>query len=445
MRIKALAVHGLFRLFNHVVPLNLESMITIIHGPNGFGKTTILKMLSSVMTGRYWELRTIPFSTFSIEFDDGHTLRTVQSIDPHAKPGSERNLDISLVKNNKEVNTVRIKPLSRETLDFPLSAIDDFVPELVRQSQWTWRNMETGEILSIEDVLERYGDALPRVDSEIQKEAEWLKELRGHLKVRFIESERLTRLGKRAVHRPRTLERTRPAVLVFSEELANEIQKALAAYGELSQRLDRTFPMRLVQQIQRDTLGPSSEILTKKLVDLEKKRATLRGVGLLEKEDEKFEYPETRQDLTQQVLPVYVQDTEEKLAVFDEIAAKIETLKEIVNSRFTFKHLEILKGEGFHFSSTQQNPLRVTHLSSGEQHMLVLLFELLFSVKPNSLVLIDEPEISLHVGWQHQFLEDVQRVASLSSIDILIATHSPQIINNRWSLTVELQPPAESK
>jgi predicted ATP-binding protein involved in virulence len=282
------------------------------------------------------------------------------------------------------------------------------------------------------------------VRSEVQKDAEWLKALRKEMNIRFIESERLTRLGKQPLHRHTVSERGRPAVIVFSEELANEIQKALAAYGELSQRLDRTFPMRLVQQIHVSTSWSSGEALTQKLVELEKKRAILREVGLLEKEDEKFEYPETKQDLTQQVLPVYLRDTEEKLAVFDEIAAKIETLKGIVNSRFAFKHLEILKGEGFHFSSAVHNgPLRVTHLSSGEQHMLVLLSELLFSVKPHSLVLVDEPEISLHVGWQHQFLEDVQRIASLSSIDILIATHSPQIINNRWSLTVELQPPSE--
>jgi predicted ATP-binding protein involved in virulence len=68
---------------------------------------------------------------------------------------------------------------------------------------------------------------------------------------------------------------------------------------------------------------------------------------------------------------------------------------------------------------------------------------LLFKVQPNSLVLIDEPEISLHVAWQVQFLKDLQEIIKLANFDVLLATHSPDIINDRWDLTVELQGPIE--
>ncbi|MDF5732730.1 MAG: AAA family ATPase [Rhizonema sp. PD38] len=80
-------------------------------------------------------------------------------------------------------------------------------------------------------------------------------------------------------------------------------------------------------------------------------------------------------------------------------------------------------------------------MSSGEQHELVLLYELLFKVQPDSLVLIDEPELSLHVGWQIQFLKDLQEITGLAYLDILMATHSPDIIQDRWDLTVELKGP----
>jgi predicted ATP-binding protein involved in virulence len=92
------------------------------------------------------------------------------------------------------------------------------------------------------------------------------------------------------------------------------------------------------------------------------------------------------------------------------------------------------------FRTDGDQPLNPSHLSSGEQHMLVLFSELLFRVESNSLVMIDEPEISLHVTWQKQFLRDLQQVTELASFDVLIATHSPQIVHDRWDdLTVELQ------
>lgn len=54
-------------------------------------------------------------------------------------------------------------------------------------------------------------------------------------------------------------------------------------------------------------------------------------------------------------------------------------------------------------------------------------------------MLIDEPELSLHVVWQKQFLDDLLKIIELQKINVIIATHSPQIINNRWDLTVDLE------
>jgi predicted ATP-binding protein involved in virulence len=71
----------------------------------------------------------------------------------------------------------------------------------------------------------------------------------------------------------------------------------------------------------------------------------------------------------------------------------------------------------------------------------VLLYELLFKTKQNALILIDEPELSLHVAWQVEFLNDLARVIKLSSFDVILATHSPQIINDQFDLAVELKGP----
>jgi predicted ATPase len=145
---------------------------------------------------------------------------------------------------------------------------------------------------------------------------------------------------------------------------------------------------------------------------------------------------------------VYVEDTGKKLNVFDTISRKLGLLKKIVNNRFaySYKNIGFDKKNGFifkilHKNSSNQATLAPTDLSSGEQHELILLYELLFKAKSNSLVLIDEPELSLHVGWQVQFLKDLEETTKLADLDILMATHSPDLTQDRWDLTVELKRP----
>ena len=62
-----------------------------------------------------------------------------------------------------------------------------------------------------------------------------------------------------------------------------------------------------------------------------------------------------------------------------------------------------------------------------------------FRIPDNSLILIDEPELSLHVAWQAQFLKDLETMATLSNFHAILATHSPEIIGDRWDLTITLQ------
>ena len=66
------------------------------------------------------------------------------------------------------------------------------------------------------------------------------------------------------------------------------------------------------------------------------------------------------------------------------------------------------------------------------------MYDLLFRIKPNTLVMIDEPELSLHVNWQERFLSDLSEVIKVAGFDALIATHSPYIISDKSDLLVEL-------
>lgn len=91
------------------------------------------------------------------------------------------------------------------------------------------------------------------------------------------------------------------------------------------------------------------------------------------------------------------------------------------------------------FKTHNGKELKLSQLSSGEQHEVVLLYELIFKTKPGILVLIDEPEISLHITWQKEFLDDLLKIIKIQNFQVLIATHSPSIINDRWDLVYNLE------
>ncbi len=450
MQIQQISVTGLFGIFDHVIPLNMDERITIIHGPNGFGKTAMLRMLNGFFNSRYPVFRNIPFSKFRVEFDNGSRVEVIKASDGFGEKKRKERIDLEFYKPNSERQTYALKETKGSPdFDFPVSILEDMVPGLERVAAKRWVYIPTGETLSLSEVIDRFEDILPpKIKS--REEPEWLESLKSDIHVRLIESQRLLNVvSSRSSRVYSGASPMLPTVSAYSDELAKLIQSKLAEYGTTSQSLDRTFPARVVQK----SLSPdlSDEALRQQLNELEENRSRFIEVGLLDK-DENSDFqiqPKSIDESTKNILSVYVEDVEKKLSVFSEIASKIDLLRRIVNNKFaySYKEMNFNKEKGFvfktlyHPSSSNRDTISPTDLSSGEQHELVLLYELLFKVQPNSLVLIDEPELSLHVGWQAQFLKDLQEITKLADLNVLMATHSPDIIQDRWDLTVELKGP----
>lgn len=472
MKITKIEVKKLFGVFNHEIPLNTKDHITIIHGPNGYGKTILLSLINAIFNSQYHKLRAIPFSELALFFNDSSILRLRKNDNYNSKKkrkaNSGKQLTFDLLKPPAKPKGYTLKPVEPDDLPFKLSFLDGQIDGLDRIHSETWRYKPTQELLSLEEVLERFSDILPRFNYKHKDEPAWLEKVKHSVKVNFIESQRLllnvslpegTDIYK-DIHKDEeedvviaNLDPFRgeyfgkslamlPTVIKFSEELSEAIQKKLSEYGSLSQSLDRTFPKRLVNG--KRNKGATIEDLKAELNQLEKKRTQITSAGFWDKEKEiDFKDLKKIDESNINALSIYLNDVKQKLGVFDELTDRIGLLIKIINSRFLHKKLSISKADGFIFKSTEGKIIPPTGLSSGEQHELVLLYEMLFKVKPNSLILIDEPEISLHVAWQQEFLKDLQEITRLVGFDVLIATHSPQIINDRWDLTVELKGPKQ--
>jgi len=74
------------------------------------------------------------------------------------------------------------------------------------------------------------------------------------------------------------------------------------------------------------------------------------------------------------------------------------------------------------------NKVDITGLSSGEKQLFLRALSLKFLEVNNSIILIDEPEISLHPQWQRKIIDVYKSIGNNNQL--IIATHSPHVIGN---------------
>lgn len=69
-------------------------------------------------------------------------------------------------------------------------------------------------------------------------------------------------------------------------------------------------------------------------------------------------------------------------------------------------------------------------LSSGEKQLLIILMTILLEDGEPTILLMDEPEVSLHMEWQQVLIDTIFRLNP--NVQIILSTHSPAIIMNGW-------------
>ena len=80
------------------------------------------------------------------------------------------------------------------------------------------------------------------------------------------------------------------------------------------------------------------------------------------------------------------------------------------------------------FRNIEGKEFDINGLSSGEKQLFLRALSLKFLNVNNSIILIDEPEISLHPRWQRKIVNVYENIGENNQI--IIPTHSPHIIGN---------------
>ena len=440
IRLIEFKIEGLFDEFDYIIPLNIENHVTAIIAPNGTGKTLCLRLIAALFEHKWSVFADNIFSKILYRFTEGTTVEIDKKLaDDSNASNTESRLSLRIVIRNSNGDSIdEWSPRLGNPRHF--MQVERYVPFLTRIGQNIWRHDNTGESYNISEVIEAFGDSFPEPirANLFGRTSETLAAITSQIDCHLIETQRLLILRDEGeeIHYRNT--RRPPSTLAIArkaEALKSIISQQINVYATLSQSLDRSFPRRVISH----PITLPSEELKAQLQDLDQKRKELMDAGILDTEtDDPVSLPEgTLEAAMARVLSVYADDTRRKLASLADLLAKIKLFKELIDEQFITKDVRITRQNGIEVIFKDRK-IPIERLSSGEQHQLVLFFELLFEIKQNALILIDEPELSLHVAWQKKFISDLMKIIELNRFDVILATHSPQLIGRWVDLVVEL-------
>ncbi|UTO19668.1 AAA family ATPase [Acinetobacter sp. Z1] len=432
MHLIKLHINNLFGHFNHKINFNDEK-ITIITAPNGYGKTVCLKIIDAIFNKRFTYLSNLDFSSIELYTSDNILFIKKEDLKDKDFSLSFSNSDeiYNYSKSSREVS-------SNSRRSGIVHTIENSVPFLRRIGPREWEDIRYDEVYNLDEVIENFSEHLSdEVLNTIYPQ--YFLDFIEKLEVHFIQDQRL-------IQRKHTNSRyNNKGYIDTIEKYADELSELIKSYGVksalVSQNLDTSFPARLLKT-DKNIENLSPEIITIELNNLQTKRKELSNFDLLSSDSylPDLQVSSEIKPEDQKVLTLYINDTKQKLAPYEGIYKRIEIFDKILNTkRLSYKKVKFNSKKGFFFETDRGDPLNLTQLSSGEQHQIVLLYELIFKANKNVLVLIDEPELSLHVAWQKEFLNDLTKIIEIQEMPIVIATHSPQIIDSKWDLTVDLE------
>ena len=137
-------------------------------------------------------------------------------------------------------------------------------------------------------------------------------------------------------------------------------------------------------------------------------------------------------------IPSYIATRRNYLATIEEDLTMKEVTNIVVNeinSIFNILELDV-KLKGFSkdektmpiFENSAGEEFDINDLSSGEKQLFLRTLSIKMLEPKNSIILIDEPELSLHPKWQQRIIEVYKKIGENNQI--IVATHSPHILGS---------------
>lgn len=448
MKIERILINNLY---GYEYDVRFNKSLTILYGVNGSGKTTILDIIYLISSGNISSIFRYKFDSMKVEFDNS-ILEII----------SEKKCYEIIFTTENNIRNIELKKRNKDIV--------------VNKDEFFNLQLED-EIKHVENIEQlRYSNELNIINKEIGREVE-LTYIPLNRKIKG--SRNSSNLHPSRIPRGRNM---RIKSYNPNEMFENTLQRANSYYATYEQRIlkqERRVRAQLEKQIIEKMAEPIENIdLFTPLYDSKKINIEDIAQGLLNsvegkvrtnmeklleiylKSKDRIEYFKKEQEtnkyineiVKQQVSYFQIKKVYEVLESIKphrkSIEKKRENLKRILDNinkllKDTGKKVLYNDTQGLHVKNFKtQEDLQLDTLSSGEIQLIIfMVFSLVKNQEAggNKLIMIDEPELSMHITWQEQLLPLMTEHITENS-QMIIATHSPDVIGDMYDKCVEVKP-----
>ena len=433
MKILELKITKLHDYIDYNIMFNKD--VTFLYGDNGCGKTTVLNIITSIITGRVYELFKFRFNSIALKYIEQHS-NTPKKIIIH-KNNENSKLIINYKQKDYAIELQRIRIMEERIEDeieiehlylseysvlseikkefsyiyLPLNrngSINDNVSIYMRKNlHRLYTRASAYSDLTINDVTTLIRESYNRINFTLSKINENFSE---ELLKSFLDIENITNAKQLLIY----ANKLNPDDISKIQNDYTVVLKTIKKWDDSTNEKITIFFESLLNDIKKskNENGLNIEILFK-LSELIKINSVIEKAERLEQSKSKVTQP---------------------------LSNFLNAVNKFIKGKNNKKEICIDK-EGQLFLKTSHKPkIDLQLLSSGEKQIVTFFAYLVFGLNNTnqSLFIVDEPELSLHLEWQLEFVDTLLELNP--DIQLIFATHSPEIIGKRRDKAFKLIP-----